>query len=59
MSIYSRWGNHVTTINNVEDGWDGKENGKTVQEDTYIYVINFTDVFQKDYEITGRVSVIK
>lgn len=59
MSIYSRWGNHVTTINNLEEGWDGKENDKTVQEDTYIYQINFTDVFHEHHELTGRVSVVK
>jgi gliding motility-associated-like protein len=59
MSIYSRWGNHVTTINNLEEGWDGKENGKIVQEDTYIYRVSFTDVFNEEHQITGRVSVVK
>ena len=59
MSMYSRWANHVTTINNIEEGWDGKESGKIVQEDTYIYRINFFDVFHEPHEITGRVSVIK
>ena len=59
MSMYSRWANYVTTINNLEEGWDGKENGKTVLEDTYIYFISFTDVFQEKHVLTGRVSVIK
>ena len=59
MNIYSRWGNHVTTLNSLAESWDGKENGKTVQEDTYIYVVTFTDVFHEQHELTGRVSVIK
>jgi gliding motility-associated-like protein len=59
MTIYSRWGNYVTTINNLEEGWDGKENGKIVQEDTYIYQVSFTDVFNEEHQITGRVSVVK
>ena len=59
MSIYSRWGNYVTTINNLEEGWDGKENGKIVQEDTYSYRVSFTDVFNEEHQITGRVSVVK
>jgi gliding motility-associated-like protein len=59
MSIYSRWGNHVITINNINEGWDKKDNGKVVQEDTYIYRVSFTDVFHKQHQLTGRVSVVK
>ena len=59
ISIYSRWGNHVVTINDINEGWDGKDDGKIVQEDTYIYKINFTDVFHEPHELSGRVSVIK
>jgi gliding motility-associated-like protein len=55
MSIYSRWGNHVITINNINEGWDKKDNGKVVQEDTYIYRVSFTDVFHKQHQLTGRV----
>ncbi|MFM7015205.1 MAG: choice-of-anchor L domain-containing protein [Bacteroidota bacterium] len=59
MSIYSRWGNHVVTINDINEGWDGRDDGKIVQEDTYIYRINFTDVFHEEHQMTGRVSVVK
>jgi gliding motility-associated-like protein len=59
MTIYSRWGNYVTTINNLEEGWDGKDDGKIVQEDPYIYRVGFTDLFNKAHQITGIVSVVK
>lgn len=59
MSIFSRWGNHVITINDINQGWDGKDDGKIVQEDTYIYRINFMDVFHEPHELSGRVSVVK
>ncbi len=59
MSMYSRWANHVTTINNLEEGWDGKENGNIIQEVTYIYVVKFTDVFHENHSLRGKVSIIK
>jgi gliding motility-associated-like protein len=59
MSMYSRWANYVTTINNLEEGWDGIENGNIIQEVTYIYVFKFTDVFHEDHNLRGRVSIIK
>ena len=59
MSIYSRWGNHVVTLNSLDEGWDGRDDGKIVQEDTYIYRVSFTDVFHEQHQLTGRVSVVK
>jgi gliding motility-associated-like protein len=59
MSIYSRWGNHVITISNLEEGWDGKDDGKIAQEDTYIYRVSFKDVFNELHQLTGRVSIVK
>ena len=59
MSISSRWCNHVVKINDINERRDGKNDGKIVQEDTYIYRVSFTDVFNKAHQITGIISVVK
>ena len=57
MSIYSWWGNHLVTIKDINEGWDGKDDGKIVQEDPYIYRVGFTDLFNKAHQITGTFNV--
>ena len=39
LSIYNRWGVKIYTSKNLEDYWDGTVNGKQVEMDTYVYVL--------------------
>ena len=61
MYIFNRWGEIIYTTNDINKGWDGAINntGPLCQEDTYIYVINATDSKRKQYNYTGRVSLLK
>lgn len=59
MSIFSRWGNHICTLNDINQSWDGYDDGKLSQEDTYIYLIEVIDVLKQKHTVSGRVSIIK
>jgi|GEM_PF-1625954 gliding motility-associated-like protein len=59
MKIFSRWGNHVCTLYNIDEPWDGTDDGKVAQEETYVYLIEVTDVLKQIHTVTGRVSIIK
>lgn len=59
MKIFSRWGNHVCTLHNINEPWDGTDDGKIAQEDTYVYLIEVTDVLKQIHTVTGRVSIVK
>jgi gliding motility-associated-like protein len=59
MKIFSRWGNHVCTLYNIDEPWDGTDDGKIAQEETYVYLIEVTDVLKQIHTVTGRVSIIK
>jgi gliding motility-associated-like protein len=59
MKIFNRWGNHVCTLYNIDEPWDGTDDGKVAQEETYVYLIEVTDVLKQIHTVTGRVSIIK
>lgn len=39
ISIFNRWGEQVWESDHLEDGWDGKQNGKIVADGTYFWVL--------------------
>lgn len=61
LRIFDRWGNNIFTTNNILTGWDGKVNGgsKTAQEDTYVYIVRYSDLTNKKYKYIGHVNLIK
>jgi len=60
MWVFDRWGMELFHTNNIYTGWNGKvQNGSLiVQEDTYVYVIQVTDIFNKQHQYLGKVSVV-
>jgi gliding motility-associated-like protein len=59
MNILDRWGNIIFTVSDLNEGWDGKVNGKNVQQDVYLYQFHAIDVFDKKHNYTGKVSLIR
>ena len=59
LLIYSRWGELIFRSNDPNVGWNGKHNGKTAAAGVYTYVISYTDYFNKKYQKTGTVTVVR
>lgn len=61
MLIFDRWGNLVFTADDITKTWDGKLKGAgdIVTQDTYVWKIKVTDVFKKNHEFVGTVSILK
>jgi gliding motility-associated-like protein len=61
LIIVDRWGNLLFTTHDVTQGWDGKVQGSgvTCQEDTYVWKVNITDVFNIPHHYMGRVSIVR
>jgi gliding motility-associated-like protein len=61
MLIFDRWGNQIFESNGIEKGWDGKVKGKAelAQEDVYVWKIDITDVFNKEHQYIGHVTLVK
>jgi len=39
------------------DGWNGEYKGKPVDQDTYFYVLNYTDAYQENYTKRGYLTL--
>jgi gliding motility-associated-like protein len=64
MRIFNRWGQTVFerrnfAANSAADGWDGRFNGKYVDTDAYIYVIEFICDNGQIIPFKGNVTLIK
>lgn len=61
MQIFNRWGELIFETSDILQGWDGIYKGKLVQEDTYVYVIDYsTDCgILSEQRRIGNVNVIR
>ncbi len=61
MTIYNRWGERIFKSNDIMSGWNGRRNnvGDFVQEDVYVWKVNFEDIKGKKHEYIGHVTIVK
>lgn len=63
MWVYDRWGNEIYHCTSINEPWDGKvQNGPSneiSQIDTYVWVAQISDVFNKRHRYNGHVNLIK
>jgi len=62
ISIFDRWGEKVYQTKVFNEGWDGTYQGrgnKIIEEGSYTWLINLTNVFGKSYELKGHVILMK
>jgi gliding motility-associated-like protein len=59
MYIFDRWGNQLFHSTKMSNGWDGTLNGTPCKEDTYVYVIQVTDIRDNLHSYTGNIILIK
>lgn len=62
LNIFDRWGEKVFHTKVFEEGWDGTFKGrsnKIIEEGSYSWLINLTNVFGKSYELKGHVILMK
>ena len=57
--IFDRWGQLIYHWATLDGGWDGTVNGRKVQEDTYVYLINAITYYGYTYKKIGNVTVIR
>ncbi len=59
MEIFDRWGEKLFTSYDLHIGWDGTHNGKICKDDVYVYRIVITNVYGKQLEYVGHVTLLK
>ena len=59
LRIYTRYGSLVFESEDQSVGWDGSFEGKELPFGSYIFEVQATDFFEKEYKQTGTVVLIK
>lgn len=59
MNIYDRWGEKIYTGNDFQQGWDGYYNNELCKNDVYVYRIVLTNVYNKNLEFVGHVTLVR
>ena len=59
--IFDRWGDMVFHGKDLNDKWNGKSNNgdQVSQIDVYVWKVRLTDVFNKDHDYIGTVTIVK
>ncbi len=61
MWVYNRWGTTVFYSDELMKGWNGKIQGQenVAKQDVYTWKVKLKDVFGKDHEYVGHVTLLK
>ena len=63
LIIYDRWGIKLFESNDINDGWNGRYMGRTVQQDVYVWKAWYTvDTYTgttEEHNRVGHVTVVK
>lgn len=58
--VFNRWGELMWSTENIEDSWDGTNDGVLCQKGVYLYVVKVTNKYTSmEYEFTGTVTLIR
>lgn len=61
LLVFDRWGNQIFSTEDITQSWDGKVKGKAdvAQQDVFVWKVTITDVFKKEHEFIGTVTIVK
>ena len=64
MWIFNRWGQELYHCTSLTQPWDGTvhtgpSSGTQCQEDTYVWLVEFTDIYHNNHRYVGRVTLIR
>lgn len=59
LLIFNRWGRTVCTIADLEAGWDGTCDGRTIESGTYFYTVSYVDHLGEENTLEGSITLIR
>ncbi len=59
MNIYDRWGKLITTLNAINDVWDGTKDGKPCPEGVYTFTAWGLTINNVAYKRSGTITLIR
>jgi gliding motility-associated-like protein len=61
MWVFDRWGHVIFETNDINKTWDGTVKGgsEPIKQDVYVWKAEVQDVFHKNHELIGSVTLLK
>ena len=59
FKVYNRFGQLIFSTTDLEEGWDGKHNGKDLNQGVFVYTLGYTLIDGTKNEISGNVTLVK
>lgn len=59
LKIYDRFGNLIYEDTGADAFWDGTRNGEALQTGTYVYTIEYEDIYGDQYRQSGDITLIR
>lgn len=61
MWIFDRWGRVIFETDDINQAWDGTVRGseEPIKNDVYVWKAQVEDIFSKNHDLTGHVTLIK
>lgn len=59
LSIYDRWGGKLFETRAIDNGWDGRSNGKAAPQGVYTYLLQLTQSNGKIIQQSGTVLLLR
>jgi gliding motility-associated-like protein len=59
MKIYNRWGQKVFESNSIYIGWDGTWKDVDVSQNSYVWIIDYTDINNKQKQMRGVITLLR
>jgi len=59
LQIYNQWGQHITTITDKNQGWDGKFKGNPQPVGVYVYVLKVEMQDKREINMKGSITLVR
>lgn len=59
VTIYNRWGEKIAELNNVNEFWDGKSNGKDVTDGNYFFIFEAKSFAGETIKDKGTINLFR
>ena len=59
LMIFNRWGERIWETTDYNEGWDGRSNGKDVQDGVYTWKIEYELYFDGNRKLVGHVTLLR
>ena len=61
MQVFDRWGHIIFQTDDITKTWDGTVKGteEPIKEDVYVWKAQVQDVFHKNHDLVGHVTILK